>query len=189
MKPNRTHAPTRLVVKHRPNRTPIRSLGLVIGLAFALPAQAEPRAGAFQMLVAEDSVQGQHLIEGDVDAALALNETRNLNRFSALNDRCVSLTLKGELDKAEVVCDHAVREARRSDAGYAPGRAYRGATIDRQSRRAMAYTNRGVLHALQGQGQQAQDDFKKAVALNDQLSAAAENLVVLEARPAMASID
>ena len=189
MKLYRTQFPRRRVGKRPTLRNTKRSLGLLTGLAFALTAQAEPRAGAFQMLVAEDSVPGQHLIEGDVDAALALNETRSLNRFGALNDRCVSLTLKGELDKAEVVCNDAVREARRSDAGYAPGRAYRGATIDRQSRRAMAYTNRGVLHALQGRGDQAQDDFKTAVALNGRLSAAADNLAVLDARPAVASID
>jgi hypothetical protein len=189
MKLNRTHLPNRRVGKRQTLRSTRSGLGLVIGLAFAVTAQAEPRAGAFQMLVAENSVPGQHLIEGDVDAALALSETRNLNRFSALNDRCVSLTLLGELEKAETVCNDAVREARRTVAGYAPGRAYQGVTIDRQSRRAMAFTNRGVLHALQGRGELARTDFNTAIALNGRLSAAMENLAVLEARPAMASID
>ncbi len=193
MNPNRTRIRSRLAetptaIRHR--KRPLGPVtGLVLGLTVALSAQADTRAGAFQMLVAEDSAPGRHLIDGDVDAALALSETRSLNRFNALNNHCVSLTLKGELDKAEVVCNDAVRQARRSEAGYTPGRAYQGATIDPRSRRAMAFTNRGVLHALQGRGELARDDFESAVVLNGRLSAATENLAVLETRPAVASID
>ena len=189
MNTKRTLCITRLNGKRQRVRITAGSLGLLAGLAFTLTAQAEPRAGAFQMLVAEDSPSGQYLIEGDVEAALALDETRSINRFNALNDRCVSLTLTGKLDRAEVVCNNAVREARRSDAGAAPGRSVQDAVIEPRSRRAMAFTNRGVLYALQGRGELAREDFDTAVILNGRLTAAAENLAVLDARPAMASVD
>ena len=187
MKPNFTK--TRIGSTGKRPGARVSALGLAVSLAFALPAQAGPRAGAFEMLVFEDSAQGRHLIEGDVDAALAMNETRSVNRFSALNDRCVTLTLTRELDQAEVVCNDAVREARRSEAASASGRTFRGATIDTRFRRAMAFTNRGVLLALQGFGELAREDFETAVLLNKRLSAAAYNLAVLEARPGVASID
>jgi hypothetical protein len=60
---------------------------------------------------------------------------------------------------------------------------------DTRSRRAMAFTNRGVLHALQGKGERAKDDFRTAVTLSTRLSAATENLEILETRPAVASAD
>jgi hypothetical protein len=183
------HLPGRTRSHRPPARSTIGNLGLLFGLAVAASAQAEPRAGAFQMLVAEDSVTGQHLIEGDIDAALAQGETRSLNRFSALNDRCVSLTLNRELERAEVVCNDAVREARRSGNSGSPGRGFQGTEIDPRSRRAMALTNRGVLYALQGRGELARGDFDAAVMLNARLAAAEENLAILDARPSMAGID
>jgi hypothetical protein len=182
----------RKLITHKRTRALGRRLGsmtLALGLGFTVNAQAEVHAGAFEMLVFEDSSMGRHLIEGDLGAALSTNETRSLSRFSALNDRCVSLTLAGELEKAEVVCNDALREARRSNASGAPGYSGRGAMTDTRSRRAMAFTNRGVLHALQGKGERAKDDFRTAVTLSARLSAAAGNLEVLEDRPAMASAD
>lgn len=164
-------------------------LALVTSLAFAMPAQAETRAGAFEMLVFEDSVEGRHLIEGNLDKALALNETRNESRFSALNDRCVALTLARELDKAGVVCNDAVRAARRSDAARAPGTTNRMTGTNTWVQRAMAFTNRGVVHALQGEPELARNDFRAAIKLSTRVTAATGNLDVLEDRLDVASID
>lgn len=157
----------------------------VLGVMFTFQAEAESRAGAFEMLVFEESAAGRYLVDGALEEALALNEARSLKRFSAVNDRCVSLTLAGQLEKARVVCNDAVRAARRSDTRAAG----QGVAMDTRSQRAMAYTNRGVLFALLGEVRLAQEDFKSAIDLSTGLTAATDNLDLLENRPAVASID
>jgi hypothetical protein len=159
-------------------------------LALAAPlAQAEMTTGAFEMVVYTGSTQGEHLIEGDWEAAMALDEAVSKTRFAALNDRCVSLTVARDLERAEVVCNDAVRAARRSGASNAPGYVNRGIATDSRTNRAMAHTNRGVLHALQGEGEKARADFETAMDLSATIVAAAANLEVLDARPNLASAD
>ncbi len=169
-------------------------LAAAMGLAFAVPAahaeaEADARAGAFEMVVYSDSAQGKRLIEGDYDEALAMSEAVNATRFESLNNRCVSLTVSGELSKAEVVCDSAVRAARRSAAAYAGRYSPHGVAGDVRTNRAMAFTNRGVLRALQGDRAGAREDFETAVDLSSRVKAAATNLVKLEAIPAVAIMD
>ncbi len=120
---------------------------------------------------------------------MAMDEAVSKTRFAALNDRCVSLTVARDLERAEVVCNDAVRAARRSGAAHAPGYANRGIVTDSRTNRAMAFTNRGVLHALQGEGEKARADFETAMGLSATIAAAAANLEVLDARPNLASAD
>jgi hypothetical protein len=165
-------------------------LATAASLALAVPvAQAETETGAFEMVVYTGSTQGKHLIEGDWEAAMAAGETASKIRFAALNDRCVSLTVARDLDRAEVVCNDAVRAARRSAASHAAGSTARGIVTDSRTNRAMAFTNRGVLLALQGEGEAARADFEAAMGLNASIEAAAANLEVLSALPNVASMD
>ncbi|MEM1411238.1 MAG: hypothetical protein AAGH19_02690, partial [Pseudomonadota bacterium] len=137
----------------------------------------------------EATPQGQLLIQGDWEGAEAMNETVSATRFAALNDRCVSLTVARDFDRAEVVCDDALRAAHRSEVFRSQRTTGALAGSDRRTNRAMAYTNRGVLRAFQGKGEGAREDFEMAVRLDASLEAAAANLKVLADRPAVASSD
>ena len=160
------------------------ALTIALGLAFAAPAVQAEKAGAFEMLVYESSAKGQLLIQGEWEAAEAMEGSVSETRFAALNDRCVALTVARDLDRAEVVCNDAVRAARRSETSRSPGTVVDG---DIRTNRAMALTNRGVLFAFQGEGEAAREDFERAVKLNTEIEAPVANLELLDARLATAS--
>lgn len=180
-------------MKHLTPNSPARDhrrsrsiLAIALGLAFAAPAAHADKVGAFEMLVYEDSKQGRLLIQGEWEKAEAMSDTVAKTRFAAFNDRCVSLTIARDFDRAEVVCNDAVRAARRSEHSRSTRSSSPMTTGDKRTNRAMAHTNRGVLRAFQGEGEAAREDFELAIALDADINAAATNLELLETRLAMA---
>ena len=148
--------------------------------------QADPRAGAYEMLVHTETMQGRRLARGDWEAALAMNEDIRLESFDALNNRCVSLTLAKDFDEAITACDLAVASV--EVAAPPAGDLYRPRASARVGK-AIALTNRGVLHALIGDHESAEADFVAAAGMTKRLTAAEENLEKLRLKDAMARVD
>jgi len=165
--------------RHTTKRSPRWLLSAAALLALAAPvAPADDPDRGLEMVVYSDTAQGRRLIRGETDTR-ATREAVERDRFEAHNNRCVSLTLSGDLERAEVVCNDAVRAARRSAAAGRSGFSPQSVSGNVRTNRAMAYTNRGVLRALQGDRAGAWADFEVAQSLSPRVSAATNNLARL----------
>lgn len=165
----------------------------VLGMA----ALATTRAGAaepFEMVSYANAPGGAEIAAGDYDAAIAAASSRlwRLNTESELianTNLCVAYTVKGEFDAAEKACADALSVAKSVDrAGRTSGR--RMTTGEATAR---ALTNRGVLHAMAGDGLLAAADFEEAMRMSGAWTVPGRNLEQLESSglipPALAAAE
>jgi len=146
--------------------------------AVAPIAQAQENPAAYVMTVIHDRAAGDQVISGAYGQAiesLTANTAKHSSKFAASNNLCVAYTKTNRLPEAEQACSAALRTSKATYASW----------YDVNSKRdfyAVALSNRGVIRAVSGDTEQARQDFRAATKFSSTLSAAAENLAVLEAK-------
>jgi len=137
--------------------------GLSIALASA-PAWSDTDKAKYTMAVMSETAYGARIMAGNYAQAIEkINQKAGrYDAFSKGTNLCVAYTKSGELDLAEAACEAAVIAAGSQDRNLA-----------------IALSNRGVLHAVKGQSEQAREDFDAALALDTSLSAPKVNLARL----------
>ncbi len=160
---------------------------IVAGLFAALSAQADgqPPQG-FVMTVYSDAAQGDKILGGSTAEAiekLSAKQGARSKYLQAQVNLCVAYAQTKQLDLAVEACDSAIessaKEARRIERAKRFGRDSERVA---NTGRAIALSNRGVLHALAGERQRAEQMFEMAVALQSNEASALANLAVLERR-------
>lgn len=139
------------------------------GSLLAAPTQAhevltQPTASGFQMAAVIDRAHGNAVVAGDYDQAIA-NLDDDQRYFESSTNLCVAYTMTGELEKADAECASALRISKRKE-------------IRRDI--AVALSNLGVLKAVSGDLDGAQEDFSRAIRVNRKLPYASENLQLLQ---------
>lgn len=174
-------------------KTAIASYGLLVaifaGLFGSAAAQAgEKSADGYVMTVYSDTRYGSAVLEGSPDAVigkLMRDHDGNPKYLADLIALCVAYTQTKQIDRAVEACDYAIaaaeKEARRLERS-SPYGSYLTRTAD--TGRAIALTNRGVLHAVSGQSDQARAMFEQALGLKSREGSAAINLSLLDERMA-----
>lgn len=137
-------------------------LALLLGTLCAWTAQAT-EAQNFVMVVYSDSGYGESVLEGDLDGAISklMRRDGEVNDFAEQVSLCVALTKSRQFKQATEYCDMAIarsaHEARRLRGTYGIH-----STRTAAAPRALALTNRGVLHALAGEPEEARALFEMA---------------------------
>lgn len=167
-------------------RGPARACTLLLAAGAFSQAGAEELPSAYVMAVFDDRAQGQQLVSGEYEGAIAaLAEGGQGNAsLEVRNNLCVAYAMTKRLSKAEEACVQALRSSRKSAAFW--NHSYRRQREDR----AVAYSNRGVIRAVSGDIEGAMEDFRRAVKLSGTFEPAAHNLARLNAKatPAVSSV-
>jgi tetratricopeptide (TPR) repeat protein len=152
--------------------------GMLAVTAPIAQAEEEQSAAAYVMTVIGDRAAGEQLISGAYAQAIenltATTVTRS-SRFAAANNLCVAYTKTNRLSEAERACRAAIRSSKATYTSW----------YDVNSTRdfyAVALSNRGVIHAVSGDTEQARQDFRAAMRISSALRAPAENLAALKAK-------
>jgi tetratricopeptide (TPR) repeat protein len=159
-------------------RTRLKTRGKVflfgIIAAFGQIAQAAEAPSAYVMTVILDQAQGDQLLRGSYGQAIeSLTADSKRPRFAENNNLCVAYTKTNNLPEAEQACSAALRNSKPLFGLY---------DLARKTDHAVALSNRGVIHAVSGDLERAKQDFRAAIKVNRYLTAAAENLAILEAK-------
>ena len=147
--------------------TTLRTITLSL-LALGLAGNALA-AGQFRMQTSDAEVYGTRAIErGDyteaadqLDLALELAGDARMMRAPVLNNLCVAFTMKSELDQAAAYCDEYVTNGRELN---------------------IAFNNRGVVAAAQGNYADAVANFEAALDENPSDVVARDNLRLAQRR-------
>jgi tetratricopeptide (TPR) repeat protein len=153
---------------------------LLMGMfAMIVPiAQAQENASAYVMTVIHDRAAGEQVLSGAYDQAiesLTANTAKRSRKFAASNNLCVAYTKSNRLPEAEQACSAALRSSKTAYVSW----------YDANSKRdfyAVALSNRGVIRAVSGDIEKARQDFKAAMKFSTSVTAAAENLAVLDGK-------
>lgn len=157
----------------------VRFVGSVALALAALGAHAQP--DLYHTVVFEDSAQGEALVQGQIEEAIAsltADQGPNFSSFEINNNLCVAYMAAKDLSSASVACDAAVRTS-------TANRALRNLWSTKRARnndRAVALLNRGVLNALNGDIDSAREDFSASARLDSRLDAPRANLSRLLSR-------
>lgn len=149
--------------------------GLLLAASMQL-ANADESQPAYVMTVIADQAEGQKMIAGDYAAAIAEITTpkaRQRDSFAVSNNLCVAYAKINDLSSAGQACADALRASRTMFGAWYESYRKRGEY-------ALALSNRRVIRAITGDVDGARSDFEQAVKLNDNLTAAADNLARLE---------
>ncbi|MEL6871059.1 MAG: hypothetical protein AAFO81_14760 [Pseudomonadota bacterium] len=133
---------------------------------------AYAQRSAFVMSAIENEAAGDEILAGDyAGAADLLSEGDKLDgdAFSKANNLCVALTLGGQIDDAERQCNEALYHSRIHRRSIE-------SRVDVVRFRAVALSNRGVLKAISGDLDGAEQDFEQAAKISSRLQNAALNL-------------
>lgn len=143
---------------------------LIAGNIFSMSVQAKDTAAEdssksrYKMAAVIDRARGNTVLAGDYERAIEALSGKSARRFASSTNLCVAYTMTGELQKADVECGAALKlsqdKALHQDM-------------------AIALSNLGVLKAVSGDTNGAQQDFTRALQLNRKLSEAGENLQIL----------
>lgn len=162
--------------------------GLVIAAALAGVTPTTASAGtsddALTMIMFDRAPGAAQIASGDYALAARIARTMPVagaaSRFESLTQICVASLKCGELAAARSACDRAVIASRAHDLGTpiygSPDREAR------TTRRVIALTNRGVVHAISDDEQAAARDFEAALQLNADQREPRANLAYLERR-------
>ncbi|MEQ8207507.1 MAG: hypothetical protein RIA65_15145 [Woeseia sp.] len=167
--------------KHKRYMPRLRRNGLalilsLLGSQFALAGASEDN---FKMIALIDQAQGKLIVAGDYQKAidkLAGSGLRGTS-FSAHNNLCIAYTKEKQLEQAEIACNKAV--ALRNSLSIALNPYMDTNTRNKARDKAIALSNRGVLHAIKGDQQSALQDFEAALQSYDRLRDVRENLALL----------
>ncbi|MFT4767537.1 MAG: Flp pilus assembly protein TadD [Glaciecola sp.] len=118
----------------------------------------------YKMAAVSNRARGNVVLAGNYQRAIDALDGKSAKQFASSTNLCVAYTMTGELQKADVECDAALKlsedKALHQDM-------------------AIALSNLGVLKAVSGDMNGAQQDFTRALELNRKLSEASENLQIL----------
>jgi Tfp pilus assembly protein PilF len=160
----------------------VRLLAAALTGLVATTAIAEEQAPQYTMTVISNEKFSHKVLKGDYEKAIEKIEVASRSDdFSMQTNLCVALTKTGDLDAAKVACDAAV-EIVREKRSKRTRTARRFDYVDAGDRAdlAVALSNRGVLHAAQGEEDLAHADFKASLDLDAGLSAPGINLARLD---------
>lgn len=163
-------------------RTPVRLCALALAAGVGGQAWADEVPSAYVMTVFDNQAQGKKVISGDYQAAISEltgPNRKHLSRSAASNNLCVAYTMTENLSEAEKACFQALQ---RSKIAASPW----NDSYKLREDRAVAFSNRGVLRAVSGDAEGAEEDFQRAIRLSSSLEAPALNLARLSARTAQA---
>lgn len=149
-------------MKSETGMTSKKLLLLMLGTLGALTVQA---AENYVMIVYSDSAHGSAILEDRLDEAISElgPDDGRFRNFAEHVSLCVALTRTSQFEQATEYCDMAIaqsgREARRiRRANYS----HRNSTRISAAPKAIALTNRGVLHAIAGEHEAARVLFEMA---------------------------
>jgi hypothetical protein len=163
--------------------------GILFGISLILCATVTAQAGedqpdAYIMTVYSDVAHGTDIIDGapqEVISKLSRKFDARSNELAGQVNLCVAYTKMKQLEKAMEVCDSAIaaalKDARQMERSNIFGRQ---TTIVADTGRAIALTNRGVLHAVTGEKAKARLMFEMALMLKSKEESARANLRFLE---------
>jgi len=162
--------------------------GLLLLVASATAQAESAQPSAYVMVVYSDVAHGEKVLSGapeEVIAKLSRKKTRRLGILAVQVNLCVAYTKTKQLEQAHKACDAAItasqKEARRLERSEIFGRR---TTLVAETGRAIALTNRGVLHAISGESEQARTLFELAMSLESENQSASTNLDLLERKVA-----
>ena len=146
-------------------------LAAAAALFIAAPSQADDEDPRYTMTAIIDASFGHVVTSGRYQQAIekiTARQARARETFESQNNLCVAYTKVGELDNASVACDQAVAEIRKRSERKSSTRRGRYADFSRSDRvyLAIALTNCGVLHAVNGDLDDARRDFTEAAGID-----------------------
>lgn len=136
-------------------------------LFIAAPLQADDEDPRYTMTAIIDSSFGQAVTSGRYQQAIekiTAQRAGTRETFESQNNLCVAYTKVGDFDNASLACNLAVEKMRKRTERKRTTRRGQYAEFSRADRvyLAVALTNRGVLHAVNGDLDDAQRDFTEA---------------------------
>ena len=163
------------------------ALIVLLGLLGAVSAQAdEAPAQGYIMTVYSNMAHGKKILYGSEKRAITKLARKDDLRAGYLEgdiNLCVAYTKAKLVEKATAACDSAIelsiKDAKRIKRSTPFGRS---SVQVADTGRAIALTNRGVLHAIVGEEAQARAKFEMAMELKSTEQSAKTNLAVLESR-------
>jgi tetratricopeptide (TPR) repeat protein len=160
------------------------ALAALISLLGTASVMAETGAPTgFVMNYYEDTAQGALVEDGAYEAVinrLAMRSTDSARRVADQINLCVAYTKTKQIDKATVSCDLALARAGKKVSRQSLLESYRTARERADAERAIALINRGVLHAVNGETEEARELFELAADLETRNESAEMNLLVLQ---------
>jgi tetratricopeptide (TPR) repeat protein len=142
---------------------------VIAGNILATSAQAhevaaESPVAGYKMAAVIDRARGNVVLAGNYAEAIEALDTNGREHFASKTNLCVAYTMTGDLEKADAECDAALK--------LSEGKAVRNHI-------AVALSNLGVVKAVSGDLNGAQQNFNRALEFNRKLSEASDNLRVL----------
>lgn len=160
------------------------ALAALISLLGSASAMAETGAPTgFVMNYYEDAAQGALVEDGAYEAVinrLAARSTDSARRVADQINLCVAYTKTKQIEKATVSCDLALDRAGKTVVRHSLLESHRAAKERADLERAIALINRGVLHAVKGETDEARELFELAADLQMRNESAEMNLLVLQ---------
>lgn len=161
-------------------------LALALGLLGSLTAHAaEPPPQGYVMIVYSDLSHGKKIMRGAPEEVIARLSRRIDGPKSGVADQinlCVAYAKTKQIDLATTHCDAAVAESSRAaNRGRSSNMFGRQEARAALTDRAIALSNRGVLHALLGESDKATLLFEMAMSFEATEEYAQNNLARLEA--------
>jgi tetratricopeptide (TPR) repeat protein len=161
--------------------------GILLSLLSVSAAQAEEgQLDGYVMTVYSNVAHGSAILDGKSDKVvekLVRRSERSDRSLASHINLCVAYAKMKQLDKATRACDSAiavsVNEADRLERLDTFGRR---TTMVADTGRAIALTNRGVLHAITGESDEARAMFEMAMQLESTEESAQLNLTRLDER-------
>ena len=139
-------------------------------------------AEAFELKITAETLGGSEIMAGEYATAIeTILSTASLeSKYVRSTNLCAAYTAQKEFGLAEKQCNLALRLSNSPQAGaQLDGRTY----LSRREGKAMALINLGVMHALQGNSQEAREYFESAGKQSKRLRATSErNIVSLDKR-------
>ncbi len=166
-------------------RKPVTIFALSLGLLVALSAQAAERShDNYVMMFYSDLSHGDTILRGAPERAITRLSRRLDGRNTVVADQinlCVAYTKTKQIDLATRHCDAAVAESSRvADRHRSSGTFARQEARAAMTDRGIALTNRGVLHALRGESDEAAKLFEMAMTAEATEEIAQKNLARLK---------
>ena len=160
---------------------------LILSLLGSQFAVAGAPADNYKMIALVDQAYGKMIVAGDYQKAiekLSIGGSRGTS-FSAHNNLCIAYMKEKNIEQAEAECNKAI--ALRENVNTALN-AYMDTHNRNKARdKAIALSNRGVLHAIKGDRQSALQDFEASVQIYDRLSDVRENLALINGQTVAAT--
>ena len=130
-------------------------------------------AEAFELSITEESLGGNEIMAGEYASAIeTILTTASLDsKYVKSTNLCAAYTAQKEFSLAESQCNLALHLSKWDSVGARlDGRAH----LSRREKNAMALINLGVLHALQGNNQEAREYFDSASRKSRRLKATSQ---------------